>query len=173
MYKYIHTCIYIHISCPHTYTHTHIYTHAYKMYIWTHAKHVWNNGTSATAREAQLVSRSSALLPVRCNPEGDFLRGQHPNRHIRLSAVYRFILIIALSTSAKGAIRENKKCITCTSSLTRSVTTHHQAILYIIFITHEQFFLCWKPDGANRKKQNTLHASYTTSSAHIMLKITH
>jgi len=26
MYKYIHTCIYIHISCPHTYTHTHIYT---------------------------------------------------------------------------------------------------------------------------------------------------
>ena len=33
MYKYIHTCIYIHISCLHTYTHTHIYTHAYKMYI--------------------------------------------------------------------------------------------------------------------------------------------
>ena len=26
MYKYIHTCIYIHISCPHTYTHTHIHT---------------------------------------------------------------------------------------------------------------------------------------------------
>jgi len=33
MYTYIHTCIYIHISCLHTYTHTHIYTHAYKMYI--------------------------------------------------------------------------------------------------------------------------------------------
>jgi len=33
MYKYIHTCMYIHISCPHTYTHTHIYTHAYTMYI--------------------------------------------------------------------------------------------------------------------------------------------
>jgi len=52
MYKYIHTCIYIHISCPHTSTHTHIYTHAYKMYTWTHAKHVWNDGAAATAREA-------------------------------------------------------------------------------------------------------------------------
>ena len=30
-------------TCPHTYTHTHIYTHAYKMYIWTHGKHVWKS----------------------------------------------------------------------------------------------------------------------------------
>ena len=64
MYKYIHTCIYIHISCPRTYTHTHIYTHAYKMYIWTHAKHVWNDGAAATAREDQLDAKK--LCPAPC-----------------------------------------------------------------------------------------------------------
>ena len=64
MYKYIHTCIYIHISCPHTYTHTYIYTHTYKMYIWTHAKHVWNDGAAATAREAQLDTKK--LCPSDC-----------------------------------------------------------------------------------------------------------
>ena len=64
MYKYIHTCIYIHISCPHTYTHTHIYTHAYTMYIWTHAKHVWNDGAAATARAAQLDTKK--LCPSPC-----------------------------------------------------------------------------------------------------------
>jgi len=64
MYKYIHTCIYIHISCPHTYTHTHIYTHAYKMHIWTHAKHVWNDGVAVAAREAQLDAKK--LCPSPC-----------------------------------------------------------------------------------------------------------
>jgi len=64
MYIYIHTCIYIHILCPHTYTHTHIYTHAYKMYIWTHAKHFWNDGAASTAREAQLDAKK--LCPSAC-----------------------------------------------------------------------------------------------------------
>ena len=64
MYKYIHTCIYIHISCPHTYTQTHIYTHAYKMYMWTHAKDVWNDGAAATAREAKLDAKK--LCPSPC-----------------------------------------------------------------------------------------------------------
>jgi len=64
MYKYIHTCTYIHISCPHTYTHTHIYTHEYKMYIWTHAKHVCNDGAAATARAAQLDTKK--LCPSPC-----------------------------------------------------------------------------------------------------------
>ena len=54
MYRYIHTCISIHISFPHAYTHTHICTNAYKMYTWTHANHVWNDGAAATARAAQL-----------------------------------------------------------------------------------------------------------------------
>ena len=79
MYKYIHTCIYIHISCPHTYTHTHIYTHAYKMYIWTHAKHVWNDGAAALRGKPNLTPRSSALLPVRITT------ARRPD-HIRLSA---------------------------------------------------------------------------------------
>ena len=64
MYKYINTCIYIHISCPHIYTHTRIYTHAYKMYIWTHEKHVWNDGAAATVRAAQIDTKK--LCPYPC-----------------------------------------------------------------------------------------------------------
>ena len=63
MYKYIHTCIYIHTSCPHTYTHTRKYTHTYKMYIGTHAKHVWNDGAAATARAAQLDTKKLCPSP--------------------------------------------------------------------------------------------------------------
>ena len=76
MYKYIHTCIYIHISCPHTSTHTHIYTHAYKMYIWTHAKHVWNDGAVATAREAQLDAKK--LCPSPCPHHDSAPSRPHP-----------------------------------------------------------------------------------------------
>jgi len=52
------------MSCLHTYTHTHIYTHSYKMYIWTHIKHVWNDGAAATAREAQVDAKN--LCPSPC-----------------------------------------------------------------------------------------------------------
>jgi len=34
------------------------------MYIWTHAKHVWNDGAAATAREAQLNAKM--LCPSPC-----------------------------------------------------------------------------------------------------------
>jgi len=34
------------------------------MYIWTHAKHVWNDGAAATAREAQLDAKK--LCPSLC-----------------------------------------------------------------------------------------------------------
>jgi len=34
------------------------------MYIWTHAKHVWNDGTAATAWEAQLDA--NLLCPSPC-----------------------------------------------------------------------------------------------------------
>ena len=64
MYKYIHTCIFLFIYHVCTHTHLHIYTHAYKMYIWTHAKHVWNDGAAATARAAQLDTKK--LCPSPC-----------------------------------------------------------------------------------------------------------
>ena len=76
MYKYIHTCIHIHISCPHTYTHTHIYTHVYKMYIWTHAKHVWNDGAAATARVAKLDTKK--LCPSPCPHHDSAPSRPHP-----------------------------------------------------------------------------------------------
>ena len=65
MYKYIHTCIYIHISFLHTYTHTHIYTHAYKC---TYERTQSTSETTARQRlrgQPNLTPRSSALLPVR------------------------------------------------------------------------------------------------------------
>ena len=76
MYKYIHTCIYIYTSCPHTYAHTHIYTYAYKMYIWTHAKHVWNDGAAATARAAHLDTKK--LCPSPCPHHDSALSRPHP-----------------------------------------------------------------------------------------------
>ena len=84
MYKHIHTCIYIHISCPHTYSHTHIYKHAYKMYIWTHSKHVWNDGTAATAREAQL--NAMKLYPSPCPLQS---RGGYPSWSAAQSPVHK------------------------------------------------------------------------------------
>jgi len=78
MYKYAHTCIYIHISCPHTYAHTHIYTHAYKMYIWTHASTSETTARQRLHGQPNLTPRSSALLPVRITTV------RRPD-HIRLS----------------------------------------------------------------------------------------
>jgi len=62
MYKYIHTCIYIHKSCPHTYTHTHICTHTYKMYIWNARKQAWNDGAAANVQGAVADQGSFVLL---------------------------------------------------------------------------------------------------------------
>jgi len=59
-----YTHAYIYIYHVRTHTHIHIYTHAYKMYIWTHAEHVWNDGAAATARAAQLDTKK--LCPSPC-----------------------------------------------------------------------------------------------------------
>ena len=81
MYKYIHTCIYIHISCPHTYTHTHIYTHTHRKCTYERTQSTSETMARQPLRgKPSLTPRSSALLPVRCNPEEGTLRGQHPNR---------------------------------------------------------------------------------------------
>ena len=70
--------IYTYIMSAHI--HIHIYTH-------THTKCTserTQNTSETTARQRlrgkpNLMPRSSALLPVRCNPERDTLRGQQPN----------------------------------------------------------------------------------------------
>jgi len=59
-------------TCPHTYTHTHIHTHTYKMYICTHASTSETMTRQRLRGKPDLTPRSSALLPVRCNPEGDY-----------------------------------------------------------------------------------------------------
>jgi len=81
IYIYIHTCTYVYIFMS---AHIHTYT-----YINTRIRNVHMNARKArlsekTARQRlrgkpNLTPRSSALLPVRCNPEGDTLRGQQPN----------------------------------------------------------------------------------------------
>ena len=84
MYKYIHTCIYIHISCPHTYTHTHyIYTHTHTKCTYERTQSTFETTARQRLRgQPNLTPRSSALLPVRimtaCRPD-----------HIRLSALVR------------------------------------------------------------------------------------
>jgi len=58
------------------------------MYTHTHTKCTYERTQSTSETMARqrlhgkpsLTPRISALLPVRCNPEGDTLRGQHPNR---------------------------------------------------------------------------------------------
>jgi len=52
MYKYIHTCIYIHIyMSAHIHTYTHIHTHIQNVHMNAH-KHAWNDGAAAIARGA-------------------------------------------------------------------------------------------------------------------------
>ena len=73
-HTHMHICIYIHVC---THTHIHIYTH-------THTKCTYERTSETTSRQRlrgkpNLTPRSSALLLVRCNPEGDTLRGQQPN----------------------------------------------------------------------------------------------
>ena len=83
MYKYIHTCIYIHISCLHTYTHTHIYTQMHTK--CTYERTQSTSETTALQRlcgKPNLTPRSSALLLVRITT------ARRPD-HIRLSALVR------------------------------------------------------------------------------------
>ena len=64
MYKYIHTCIYIHISCPHTYTHTyiHIYTHTHTKCAYERTQSTSETTARQRLREKpNLTPRSSAL----------------------------------------------------------------------------------------------------------------
>jgi len=83
MYKYIHTCIYIHISCPHTYTHTHIHIYTHTHTKCTYERTQITSETTARQRlhgQPNLTPRSSALLPVRITT------ARRPD-HIRLSAL--------------------------------------------------------------------------------------
>jgi len=72
VHTHIHIYIYIIHTCPHTYTHTHIYTHTYKLYICTHASTSETTARQRLRGQPDLTPRRTALLPVRCNPEGDY-----------------------------------------------------------------------------------------------------
>jgi len=70
-YTYIYTHAYICVyTCFYTYIHTHIYTHTYKMNICTHARTPGTTARQRLCEKTDLTPWSSALLPVRCNPEG-------------------------------------------------------------------------------------------------------
>jgi len=73
IYMYIHICTYVYIyTCPHVYRHTHVYAHTYKMYICTHASTSETTARHRLHGKPDLTPRSSALLPVCCNSEGDY-----------------------------------------------------------------------------------------------------
>ena len=62
MYKYIHTCIYIHIyMSAHIHTYTYIHTHIQNVHM-NARKHAWNDGTAANARGAVVERGSFARL---------------------------------------------------------------------------------------------------------------
>jgi len=61
---YIYTCIYIHMYIT-VHIHTYTYIHTHVQHVHMHAcKHVWNDGTAATVREAQLDANK--LCPSPC-----------------------------------------------------------------------------------------------------------
>ena len=62
MYKYIHTCIYIHIyMSAHIHTYTYIHTHIQNIHM-NARKHAWNDGAAANAQGAVADARSFARL---------------------------------------------------------------------------------------------------------------
>jgi len=62
LYKYIHTCIYIHIyMSAHIHTYTYIHTHIQKVHM-NARKHAWNDGAAANARGAVADAGSFARL---------------------------------------------------------------------------------------------------------------
>jgi len=71
IYTYTHAYMYIH-TCQYTYILAHIYTHLYNIYIYTHACTFGTTARQRLHKKLDSTTRSSALLPVRCNPEGDY-----------------------------------------------------------------------------------------------------
>jgi len=70
VHTHMHIHIYIHVR---THTHIHItYTHTYKLYICTHASTSETTARQRLRGKPDLTPKRSALLPVRCNPEGDY-----------------------------------------------------------------------------------------------------
>jgi len=62
MYKYIHTCTYIHIyMSAHIHTYTYIHTHIQNVHM-NARKHAWNDSASANARGAVLERGSFGRL---------------------------------------------------------------------------------------------------------------
>ena len=62
MYKYIHTCIYIHIyMSAHIHTYTYINSHIENVNIHAHT-HGWIDGAAANARGADADARNPARL---------------------------------------------------------------------------------------------------------------
>jgi len=77
IHTHMHIYIYIHVR---THTHIHIYTDTHTKCTYERTQRT--SETSARQRlrrKPNLTPRSPALLPVRCNPEGDIVRGQQPN----------------------------------------------------------------------------------------------
>jgi len=69
-YTHAHIYIYIHVR---THTHIHIYTHTHTNCIYERTQSTSETTARQRLREKpNLTPKSSALLPVRCNLEGDY-----------------------------------------------------------------------------------------------------
>ena len=97
MYKYTHTCIYIHIyMSAHINTYTCIQTHIQNAYINTR-KHAWNDGAAANVQEAVEDQGSFALL---------FRSTQ--SKHISHLQCKDFIVPTSCSTNNPPAVQQSR-----------------------------------------------------------------
>ena len=138
-YTYIYTCIYMHMyTCIYTHAyiyiytrqytciHAHIYTHAYYMYICTHASTSETTARQRLRGKPNLTPRSSALLHVRCNPEGD--HPPWPTAQLPVHEERRISAEQPQPTAAHHTITTVRRPhYNCSSALVRSRSTQFMA----------------------------------------------
>ena len=97
MYKYIHTCIYIHTyMSAHIHTYTYIHTHIQNVHM-NARKHAWNDGAAANTRGAVVEKGSFACL----------FRSKHSN-HISHLQCKDFIVPTSCRTNTLPAVQESR-----------------------------------------------------------------
>jgi len=77
------TLSYTYIMSAHIHTYTYVHTRIQNVHMNAHKARLKRRHGSDCAESPNLTPRSSALLPVRCNPEGDTLRDHQPNHSPR------------------------------------------------------------------------------------------
>jgi len=147
MYKYIHTCIYIHIQMSaYIHTYTYIYTHIQNVYINTR-KHAWNDCAAANVQGAVADQGSFALL----------FRSTQLN-HISHLQCKHFIVPTSCSTNTPPEVQQSRSTRACRNPSPRmvNVTVHEKRR-----VNEEQ------PTPASRPSRKSRQRGAQTTPAHL------